>query len=323
MRDVNADRVAALLRSEGFEVQRIPEAPSGKRADLVARYDQEDYIIEVKTKEDDAEFEAELASKGTATKGRQLVRSNTVQAIIRRATMQLRDTPASAAAFRLMVFVAAGLRQEAQLDELTSTLWGIAELLDLDGLEAGHNHTRRCYYFDRPVFPMFADLDAVLALWPNKDGEGKVGGRLHPNPWSPRAAAFRRSHMAQTMEAREALVDPSTEERNGKAFICDTDANGRGDDGSRLYFVQAKYGLPKLTRLTPHHFVAAMLAPKPGSIAGGRDSKELTTHAAGGIKESDLNEGLGQDPGNTQTDNLQNPEAGIYADPNNKKDPFK
>ena len=121
--------VRGLLESQGFCVERISEEPPEKRAGYLVTDDCAKYIIEVKGRERDEDFDQKLLELGEAEREEIAGRTNPVSSCIRDAAQQLEATPAEPNSFQIIALVARGNAPETQYEQFLATLYGTTHLL--------------------------------------------------------------------------------------------------------------------------------------------------------------------------------------------------
>lgn len=231
----------AWFTAHGFGVQPIPHVNSGKRADLKAMWEEEEYAVEAKGKSETS-FWRELLSTarehGMATDSLRVFPSNTVSGVIRDAHDQLEATPLGDRTFRLLWVLAAHEDGAFVLEAFEKRLFGI-ETLSCIALDRKGNavieslpHVKRCYFHGRSDFARFANLDAVVL---------STGGTgfLCVNPISPRREALRSCRLHQIFVTHRAARDPEVEDTAGDALFIDAPVGRNG----QLEFLKRKYRL--------------------------------------------------------------------------------
>ncbi len=225
----------------GYIVTRIPEARDGQRADYAIEDGTDQYIAEVKSRGPDQDFARQL-ERGAIAESQQLIgRTNSISGQVKGASDQLAATePDDPSALRLIVFVAAGDDPELQVEQFKSTLYGKVDLLRQ---EASEEIATPCFYFTFSEFFRFRHVDGALVLLPM--GAQKIGAHLYANGYSCRSDRLRASKLYQQLSLSGAVTDPIMLEREGKAFVADTDLDRR-NEGSVLSYIRNKYGRPEL-----------------------------------------------------------------------------
>lgn len=239
-----------LMDSLALTWERIPEEAE-PRADFRASDGRCDYLLEVKQREDDQEYEAKLAKEGHAVLQQPLSRLNRISSLITGAAVQLRATPATPDTLRVLVFVAAGHDTAVQEKQFRSTLYGEVDLIT--HMEDHHAVARPCFYFSFSEFFRLPDVDAALTI---------LGSRcqLFVNDFSHRLDTLRASRLYQTIDQAGAVIDPRKLESAGDAFIADCDTDRRDQDAI-LAYVKDKYALPTAIPFEPVHVKSGVIVP--------------------------------------------------------------
>jgi hypothetical protein len=238
MPDNVARAVEELLRHLGFNVSSVAEGDD-KSPDLVVWRGEERYVVEVKTKEDDAQrgqLLAEATDKGELFEEHMpMGRRNRISGIIGSGVRQLAalatDDP-----LRLLWFMSFGRRAHVYQSQVRGTLLGTTRVLDLQDT----SWQRECYFFYHSDFYRWRDLldGAVIA--------GATSGQLCINPFSPRADRLRRSALAVAFGP--GVLDPAALDAADE--ICTVDGSvDRTDQGAVLKHLQAKYSRPMLMNI--------------------------------------------------------------------------
>lgn len=165
MPENDAERqVRTFFESQRFHVERITSLQDERRADYRITHANEVYIIEVKGRIEDEEYERNLVEQGEAIREDLLGYTNPVSKQIRDAAKQLIVTPAEPSAFRVIEVVTAYNDYETHAEQFQSTLYGMVDLL----IPAENSHARAilCYYFTFSEFYNLPKVDAALILIP-------------------------------------------------------------------------------------------------------------------------------------------------------------
>jgi hypothetical protein len=233
--------VRDFLVQHGFEVERIAASQTAKRADYRARHGSETYLVEVKGRPGDDAYGSDLFTKGYAESQSPLGRINTVSSIVRRAARQLDSTEAEDEPFRILALVAEGDDTDTQLTQLKSSLYGIVGVC-----VPGESNTAEeipCFYFIHSDFVRFPDVDAAILFGPG-------ACLLCVNELSSRVHSFRSSELYRLYESHGAVIDPPDQERQGRAFIADLEAD-RSSEEATVRFIKRKYSLPAAIAVNP------------------------------------------------------------------------
>ncbi len=234
-------RVRTFLEERAFDVKRVPRLQAQRRADYIATYAQETYIIEVKGRTGDDQFWQDLQKEGWAFREDPIGRTNPISRRVRHAAEQLEKTPAEPTAFRVIAFVLTEDDPNVQLEQIESTLYGKVPLIM--PAEDGSPEEMPCYYFTFNELYVLTMVDAALILSP-------AGSRALLNSFSPHASDFRRARLWQLHADEGAICDPSQLEAQGEAFLADCDVDRRDERKMRNY-IRRKYKLEGLPTHLP------------------------------------------------------------------------
>lgn len=235
------ERAKRTLEALRLQVVRNFEDSKAKVCDSLATDGNQPYLIEVKTKEEDLSFLAQLNATGQAKQPLPLSRTNTMSGIIRKAIDQLNAREAAKESFKLIYFALYKTTDEnVTYKQLRSTLYGIQDITVFKTKD--EFELTECFYLTHTDFRRFQDLDAVVVEMPN-------GLELWPNPFSPRADEFARSALYQSFKRGNAVFDPVELEKNGQCFIPDFNID-RKDQAALIDNVKTKYNLPN-ARIIP------------------------------------------------------------------------
>jgi hypothetical protein len=194
------------------------------------------FLIEEKTKFDNAEEEAERARRLETNKRalvvRPLIRRNRLSAIAKKAASQLESSGACYTHdFKLIWFNGTGPYAKAHVLKFVAGLYG---KVGVTGLRL----TARvpCYFFGHSdFFNHAARLDGAVTVHPVQGG---VVPWLCLNPLSPRFESLRRTKFAGLFGAN--VENPIREERERRAFILNSDTDRR-QESVLLSEVESKY----------------------------------------------------------------------------------
>ncbi|MFC0710904.1 hypothetical protein [Azorhizophilus paspali] len=248
----------ALLQHLGIAVEDIhtSDAEQKQEADFLVSFGGVRVLIEEKTKEDGPTYLAERAEELECGEIHAVTlpisRDETLSGLIRNASRQLRSSSNKPHGFRLMWFTAAGVHAEGKYEQFIATLYGRANLLEMNAA-----HYRPCYYFRNADFFRRAKvIDGAIVA--HTDGKF-IFAKLCLNSLSPRYEALRRSAVLQPFGS--AVEDPIILEAEGTAFILDC-ALDRKNEGPLLAYLQEKYGTAPLMTFDLGYTNAAILLPK-------------------------------------------------------------
>jgi hypothetical protein len=180
----------AMLQHWGITVDDIPtsDAEQKQEADFLASFGDVLVLIEEKTKEDDPIYLAKRAEEldrgeiHAATLP--ISRNETLSGLVRDASRQLRSSSDRPHDFRLMWFTATGVHAEGKYEQFMATLYGRANILEMNT-----THYRRCYYFRNADFFRRAEvIDGAIVA--HTDGKS-ISAKLCLNSLSPRYEVLR------------------------------------------------------------------------------------------------------------------------------------
>ncbi|GEM_PF-3916667 len=235
VQDNDREDVARFLESHYFSVERIPENKGQERkADLRVSKDGNVTVIEVKTKKENTtavKVITNLSVKEVKIHSSRVHRSKGIYDIVKDAAEQLAVTakneelrclwfrdneePSLGDAHKKMIGVLLGIR--------TAIVDRNGESLALD-----------CYFASNAAFQQFPSIDTVVI---ERMGQG---GMMIPNPLSSRAGMVPLSPLAKFFEERRALLDIYRMEKEGRAYILDSDID-RNDQDALVARLKAKY----------------------------------------------------------------------------------
>jgi len=226
-----------MLQHWGIVVEDIPtsDREQKKEADFFANFGNVRVLIEEKTKEDDPDYlnarEQKLTEGEVVGASLPIVRNETLSGIIRHATKQLISSSDKPHDFRLVWFTATGVHARAKYEQIMATLYGRANILEMNA-----DGFRRCYYFRHSdFFRRKTTIDGAIAAYTNGTS---VTARLCLNSFSPRYAALRQSTIVVPFGT--AVEDPMELEADGTAFVLDSDLD-RNNEVPLLTYLQEKY----------------------------------------------------------------------------------
>jgi hypothetical protein len=253
------DFVRHWLAQIGIKAEKLPESTSTPSCDFRAADQNHSYWIEVKTRTGDEILREELAQKDTASRRRTTGYHPTVAGILDDAVEQLGASSANEPSFEIiwMLFTDPG-DADLHFDQLVATVFGIKHVWDM---ALGEGAAKRCFFFDESTFFKHKHLDAVVAI-------DRPSGRytMCVNCFSPRRASFGSTRLYQHFEAvaqhfPNAVLDPATHEKAGRAYIADCPIPRR-DEAAVLAYVKQKYGLIQPIRYVLHRSDAYVLIPR-------------------------------------------------------------
>lgn len=234
------DFVKNVLTGMGFYVKKIGES-NLQTPDYYATIGSEEYIIEVKEKEDSPEHieqfknvpEGEVENISLA-----LEETGPIRKIIHKIKKQIDELVESDDIFRVGWFVCSGVHNSAHEDIIFQSLYGSIPMWDKDN-KFWKDTVPICYFYSphNKFYRYRNELDAVII------GNYKTG-KLCLNPYSPRYNKIKSSHILTVFE--NGIVDPIEEEKNKLALIVDGSVD-RLNKTEVLKYLKEKYN----TTLTP------------------------------------------------------------------------
>lgn len=254
----NFSYARGLLQQWNVSVEDIPTSgvDHKKEADFLCRFGGTRVLIEEKTKTDSHDL---LAKRAAALESGEIhfttlpiVRNERISEIVRYASKQLQSSADLEHDFRLLWFTATGLQAQGNYKQFIATVYGRTNILEMNS-----SNYRRCYYFrNADFFRRKATIDGAVAAC--IDG-GTIKVKLCLNALSPRYEALKQSEVVRLFGA--AVEDPIELEREGTAFILDSDLN-RKDESPLLAFLQVKYQTAPLMKFDLGYTNASVLIPK-------------------------------------------------------------
>jgi len=239
MRERSTEHARDVLLIEGFAVEDIPEAASGKRADLRVRWLEEEYVLEAKLRAPRREW-LELMEKadteGYATASRNISPWASLSSTIREAHQQLVATPAGRGAFRILWIAALNDDDRFIVACLEKRLLGTARVVIIDPHTLSVT-TSTCYHHGSNDFELCAGIDAAV-LCTCRDAT------LFVNYFSERREAFRKSQLHRMFDRHGAVVDPEIEVTAGTALMLGSDFVGpRAGGHAQWKYLLDRYGV--------------------------------------------------------------------------------
>jgi hypothetical protein len=224
------------LAGEGFIVEEIPTVQNERRADLRAAWNDEEYIIEAKGKNQTASWTSLVseAERGAlASTSRDVKPWNALSAVIRDAHEQITSTPASNTAFRILWLVAAHNDSSFVLSCVEKRLFGLESVVAIKSFQTPPI-VKPCYYHSHSDFIRYPDLDAAIL-------SNFQTGYMCVNSFSHRRQALRASRLYSVLNKRGAVRDPEIAESEGRAFLIAANIN-RSSNGGQWQYLKEKYG---------------------------------------------------------------------------------
>jgi hypothetical protein len=268
--ELSKAHASSLLRAAGFAVESIPPEPPAKRADLRAWHGHEEYVIEAKEKEESEKwlrYAQDLDSAGSGNLERNISPWRSIASVIEIANGQLRATPASDGAFRLIWLVSVHDDDEFVMECVKVRLLGVEIVNVMEDAFA----TKRCFYHNYSDFRRYPEIDgAVLSI--------RKGSQLCVNSFSPRSERFSESQLYKLFAQMGSLCDPSVLEARGEAFLIGNDFTGKPTGREQWAYLLKKYGVHtsvmKRSRFDAGVILPINVAPKSTNEASPGGSTE-------------------------------------------------
>lgn len=237
--EVLKNDIASWLRSQGLEVTPL-ERREQKTPDLLAKGGGDEYLIEIKTKQDDArqlmEEAARLDAGEVVTIASRWGSKNVVSGIVKEGVDQMASF-GDASTMRILWLHAVGRDHESQAEQFLHTLYGATNIIDI----FDRTLNRQCYYFyDSSFYRFRSKLDGAVV--------SRITGqtKLLLNSLSPQHERLSCSCLVRAFGG--AVVDPAILERAGNIMIADCDID-RNNSGAVKSYLQNKYSRPALDHI--------------------------------------------------------------------------
>lgn len=245
--------IASWLHGQGFAVTTL-ERREQKTPDLLAKKDCDEYLIEIKAKQDDArqliDEAARLNAGEIVTIGSRWGLKNVVDGIVKGGADQLASF-GNANMMRILWLHATGRDPVSQAEQFFHTLYGVTRIIDI--FDGGLN--KECYYFYNSSFYRFrSKLDGAVVSRRTDQAQ------LLLNSLSPQYERLSRSCLARAFGS--AVVDPAMLERTGKAMIVDCDID-RTNPGAVKTYLQSRYNRPALDHIHVGRLIMVASSPLP------------------------------------------------------------
>lgn len=225
MNDTSSDAVRERLQNLGFSVNHIPEEHGEKRPDLLAEKDGVRMYVEVKTREVDNAYRSKLEAVPCGATQKVLTplnKHNSLSSDIKHASKQL-EAVSLPDDFRLLWYRAHNkLFVQGMTAQLCATLLGVRMLAVMSD---GKKRLGACMYAGQADFYRFKAIDGAIL----EEDDGNIV--LFLNAFSPRADAFKHSHLA--LQVADSIVSEAFAQDREDWFILSGDAP-RSDDEAIL-----------------------------------------------------------------------------------------
>jgi Holliday junction resolvase len=227
--------VEEFLKSHGFSVKRIPEAPTKgeRRPDFMVACE---YVVEIKSRRD-PKFAELLASQIPDEKPPLSIGYKArISSIVKDGVEQLISYEEAQGALKILwFFIDNPLFGGLIARQIVWTLYG---LMELEGYTQSENwYSAPCFYFTYNEFYKYRQLDAVFI-------QGTEENVLCINEFSGRYDRFHTTAFYQRAVREEwVILDPRQMERESKCFtLVDCDVS-RKDHNAVLDYIAHKYNL--------------------------------------------------------------------------------
>jgi len=238
----------------GFEAKAIPEHRD-ERADISAWKNRDYYLFEVKTREDHPSLMEQVSRAPDfeiTEYNKELRRSNTISAILEKASSQLLRTPKINSDFSCVWFRAVDHLIPDEVEVIQTSLYGIRHLLLFDS-ERKSSYAK-CYYFDYNDFFLCRNINAVVI------DNGKKR-HICVNDFSERIREFRESELYRYYEGLGELIDPEGFRNDKSVLAADIDCPRNQVDRIKQYILQ-KYGLQVSNVFEMKSMAGIVMVPK-------------------------------------------------------------
>ncbi|GBE09236.1 hypothetical protein BMS3Bbin11_01796 [bacterium BMS3Bbin11] len=248
---INEETLPSILHERGFCCEKIACRKGMKTPDFLVKCSESSYLIELKEKFSDpnrlAVRDAELVAGKVAGEIYKGGYNNSVSSIIEDAVSQLASDAAPKADFRLVWLHAQGHLPDLQIDNIKSTLYGIATIVGW-GKEKGFSG--ECLYFcESEFFRHRSVLDGVIMTFEDQ-------GQLCLNDCSPRYADLKSSALCRSFN--EAVIDPVEIEKDSGSIVLRTNIDRR-DSSALLSFLRDTYGMMQPHKMDMKHCSGTVL----------------------------------------------------------------
>lgn len=220
--DKNEEIIYRLLKEIGCEVEKIPESNKDgeKRPDFYIKLEEDNYIVELKTKgldEEASEYRwSELEEKKIVSNVTEMERENKFSRRIRESVKQLESYEKEG--FKIAWFNSVDIDAYDNKEKFRYALYGIAVLADFvkeNGL------ARECYFFKQSDF--FRHRNTLDAAFISVDDGRDIHVELFVNPLSPNYEKFKQSSIYKFFNSFGATHDPLELEKKGDIFYANED----------------------------------------------------------------------------------------------------
>lgn len=248
--------VKQFFQGIGLDVCEIDPSGHSKQPDFKAIGKGDEYLIELKIKDDDPQWieeqDAKLSKGELATVAKRVVPRNKLFGIIKKGVKQMTEFDKRRECFRVLWLHSAGSNPSLHWELFFTTLYGSVTLVSLKKQGA-----ITCYYFHESAFFTWRKhLDgAILSIMAPKG----YTLQLCVNSLSPRVSEFRKSELVHALSAE--ICDPDKlADLYSTVMIADCDLDRR-NSGQVVRFLQNKYMLDHLQVIPMAYFGATAAIP--------------------------------------------------------------
>lgn len=243
--DANEQKVLEFFKKIGVVINKIPES-SEKSPDFIILDGDSRILVELKTKFDSESLvnqrKFKLDKNEMFEKTTVLKRTNTLSGIIKDASNQLSSQKKKLNADYCFIYLqATGLHSSEQFSQFEVSLYGSKHIIPMGVSDLD---IKNCYYFtNSDFFNNRKILDGAFIF-------GENAGRLCLNTLSPNYLKIISGTFVDKF--KPGVLDPGEQERNGLAYILDSDLP-RSNEDLLIKYLQNKYNLSTIVPFNwPH-----------------------------------------------------------------------
>lgn len=243
-KNLSEQLVKEHLQSLGLVVSKIKSSTQGKTPDYLVSYEEEKFLIEVKNREKDENFNTLIESPYPGKESQELGYSNTISGIIEDGIEQLIEYDSDNKFLHILWCSTINLiHGNLVARQFVDTAYG---LKNIEGYDKNNNFFETvCFYFGYNNFFGHRNLDALVVQSPNKI-------TLCLNSFSETINQFKTSALYNAFKKADLeIIDPKNLEENGGYFFMDTNID-RKNTNAVLAYIEEKY---ELQEVTPINFV--------------------------------------------------------------------
>jgi len=232
----------------GLEVVRV-EAGSASTPDYVVNGDGPGYVVEVKSRNDEATLSERLEDGEVVDGARLLAHDAGLERAARRARKQFRQVDPNHDRFWILwLSLDAQFGADAALGQCAGTVYGIRQCVVPADATGKVGMAVDCCYARPGVFERWPEIDAAIVA----TDQGVI---MLANELSPRCPALRQRDVPRRLG--KAVYLPTEREADGSIFIADRDVDRRDESLLRESLIK-KYGKTPLFLVDFTHAWAAM-----------------------------------------------------------------